>query len=130
AGIAPGLRQANIHLGGEASLSVEPEVQTVSLSDPQKRTRQLAVRDKAVAVKADIAGVYELSAGQGKYAFAANAISREESDLTGATSGRWGNWANAATLQWEYRSMVWLLLLLLLVVMVVHAWLVRQRSVN
>lgn len=119
---APGLQQANVHLGGEANLTVESDVQSVSLIDPQKKTRQLAVRDKAVRIKADIAGVYELIAGQSKYAFAANAISREESDLTVASSGRWGNWANAASLQWEYRSVVWLLLILVLALLAIHAW--------
>lgn len=122
AGVAPGLRQANVHLGGETSLTVESGVQSVSLVDPQKKTRQLAVRDKTVTIKADTAGVYELSAGQSKYAFAANAISREESDLTAASSGRWGNWANAASLGWEYRSIVWLLLILALALLAIHGW--------
>lgn len=130
ASVAPGLRQANVHLGGEVKLTVDPEVQTVSVTDPQKKTREFAARDKSVLVKADIAGVYELKTGQGKYAFTANAISRDESDLTATGSGRWGNWATATTLQWEYRSVAWLLLLLALAVMVVHAWLTRQRNTN
>ncbi len=128
ASAAPGLRQANIHLGGEANLTIEPEMKSVSLTDPQKNIRELAVREKAITVKADLAGVYELKAGQSKYAFAANAISREESDLTAASSGRWGNWANATTLQWEYRSVVWLLLVFVLALLVVHSWLANRRN--
>ncbi|MFN0112566.1 MAG: BatA domain-containing protein [Blastocatellia bacterium] len=128
ASVAPGLRQANVQLGGEANLTVAPDVQTVNLTDPKKLARQLAVRDIAVTIKADTAGVYELSAGQGKYAFAANAISREESDLANASSGRWGNWANAVELQWEYRSFVWLLLILVLALLAAHAWMVNRHN--
>ncbi|MEP7340517.1 MAG: BatA and WFA domain-containing protein [Acidobacteriota bacterium] len=128
ASVAPGLRGANVRLGGEANLIVEPGVQSISLVDPQRNARQLVVRDKAVTITADSAGVYELSANQTKYAFAANAISREESDLTEAASGRWGNWANAPSLEWEYRSFVWLLLLFVLIVLAVHGWLVARQT--
>lgn len=128
ASVAPGLRQANILLGGNANLTVESGVQSVTLVDPKQKSRDLPTRDKTATIKADTAGVYELSAGQRKYSFAANAVSREESDLSNAASGRWGNWANETTLQWEYRSVVWLLLLLALVGLVIHAWLTRQRS--
>ena len=68
-----------------------------------------------------------LYANQIRYAFAANAISREESDLTSAASGRWGSWANVPSLEWEYRSVVWLLLLLVLAVLAIHAWLVARQ---
>lgn len=127
ASVSPGLRQSNIRLGGEASLIVDDEVQSVTVSDPEKKTRQLAVRDAAVTIKADTAGEYELSTGQGKYAFAANAISRQESDLTSAASSRWGNWANATSLEWEYRSFVWLLLILVLALLAAHAWVANRR---
>lgn len=128
ASVAPGLRQANIPLGGNANLTVEAGVQSVRLIDPKQKSRDLPTREKTATIKADTAGVYELSAGQSKYSFAANAVSREESDLSNASSGHWGSWANATTLQWEYRSVVWLLLLLVLVGLVIHAWLIRQRS--
>ena len=130
ADVAPGLRPANVVLGGIANVTVEPEVQSVSLLDPKNQRRELPVRDKVLAVNADTAGVYELRAGQARYSFAANAVSRDESDLSKTTSGKWGSWANATTLQWEYRSVVWVLLLLVLAVMVVHAWLIRQRDVH
>jgi len=128
ANVAPGLQQANVRLGGEARLTVEPGVQSVRLVDPRQRPLQLPVPDNSLTIKADTAGVYELSANQNKYVFAANAISREESDLTQAASGRWGSWANAPSLQWEYRSIVWLLALLVLVVLAVHGWLVARQA--
>jgi hypothetical protein len=127
---APGLRQTNVRLGGDATLTVESGVEEVRVVDPQRNARQLPVREKAVMIKADSVGVYELSANQSQYAFAANALQREESDLTQATSGRWGNWANAAALQWEYRSVAWALLLLAMIVLAIHAWLVARRGMR
>src|SRR5215510_9906465 len=125
---APGLRQTNLRLGGDAALTVESGVESVSVTDPRRVTRRLPARDKSVLVRADVAGVYEISANQNKYPFAANALRREESDLTRATSGRWGNWANAKALQWEYRGVAWVLLLLALSVLAVHAWLIARRN--
>lgn len=125
---APGLRQTNIRLGGDAALTVASGVESVSVADPRRVTRQLPARDKSVLIRADVAGVYEISENQNRYSFAANALRREESDLTRAASGRWGNWANAAALQWEYRDVAWVLLLLALVALAVHAWLIARRN--
>jgi len=126
--VAPGLRQKNLRLGGDAALTVESGVESVSVVDPRRVTRQLPARDKAVLIRAGVAGVYEISANQNRYSFAANALQREESDLTRASSGRWGNWANATALQWEYRSVAWMLLLLALSALAVHAWLIARRE--
>ncbi|HKC89457.1 MAG TPA: hypothetical protein VKG02_25970, partial [Blastocatellia bacterium] len=82
--VAPGLRQTNLRLGGDAALTVESGVESVSVVDPRRVTRQLPARDKTVLIRADIAGVYEIRANQNKYSFAANALRREESDLTQA----------------------------------------------
>jgi hypothetical protein len=124
----PGLQQANVRLGGDATLTVESGVEEVRVVDPQRNTRQLPVRDKAVMIKADSVGVYEISANQSRSAFAANALQREESDLAQAASGRWGNWANAAALQWGYRSVAWVLLLLAMIALAIHAWLVWRNA--
>jgi hypothetical protein len=125
---APGLRQKNLHLGGDAALTVETGVESVSVTDPRRVTRRLPARDETVLIRADVAGVYEIGANQNRYSFAANALQREESDLTRAASGRWGNWANATALQWEYRSVAWVLLLLALIALAIHAWLIARRN--
>jgi hypothetical protein len=126
--VAPGLRQTNLPLGGDAALTVESGVESVSVTDPRRVRRRLPAPDKSVLIRADVAGVYEISANQNRYSFAANALRREESDLTRAAPGRWGNWANATALQWEYRSVAWVLLLLALVALAVHAWLIARRT--
>jgi hypothetical protein len=126
--VAPGLRQKNLRMGGDAALTVESGVESVSVIDPRRVTRQLPARDETVLIRADVAGVYEVSANQNRYSFVANALQREESDLTRAASGRWGNWANATALQREYRSVAWVLLLLALIALAIHAWMIARRN--
>ncbi len=128
ASVAPGLRQPNVRLGSEATLIVDGDTQSVTVTDPAQNSRQLAVRDGAVTIKADIGGEYKFATETAKYTLAANAISREESDLTSAASGRWGNWANATSLEWEYRSFVWLLLIVVLALLAAHAWLANRQN--
>jgi hypothetical protein len=126
--VAPGLRQKNLRLGGDAALTVESGVESVSVVDPRRVTRRLPARDKSVLIRADVSGVYEISANQNRYLFAANALQREESDLTPTASGHWGNWANSTGLRWEYRSVAWVLLLLALSALVVHACLIARGA--
>lgn len=130
ASVAPGLRQANVRLGGAATLTTEAGVASVTVTDPQRNARQLPVRDQTVTIKADRAGIYELNAEQNKYAFAANALERAESDLSQAAAGRWGNWANAPELQREYRNVAWALLLLALIALALHGWLVAHKATS
>jgi Aerotolerance regulator N-terminal len=123
---APGLERTNVRLGSDAMLKVPAGVESVKVTDPLRRTTELPAREKTVTINAETIGVYQVDANQNRYSFAANALRREESDLTGAASGRWGNWANATEFQWEYRNIGWLFLLLALVVLAIHAWLVAR----
>jgi hypothetical protein len=132
---APGLEHTNVRLGSDATLRVPPGVESVKVTDPLRKTTQLPAREGTVTIKAETIGVYEIGANQNRYSVAANALQREESDLTGAASGRWGgfpsggrdwDWANATELQREYRNIGWLLLLLAMAVLAIHAWLVAH----
>jgi hypothetical protein len=119
----PGLQQANVRLGSEVTLLVESNVDHVEIAEPQSNTRKLPVRDGVLTVKAESIGVYNLKADDHRYPFAVNALDREESDLTKAASGRWGNWVKAAELAWEYRNFSWAPLLLAMIVLAIHGWL-------
>jgi Aerotolerance regulator N-terminal len=123
---APGLERTNVRLGSDATLGVPAGVESVKVTDPLRKTTELPAREKAVTIKTETIGVYQIEANQNRYSFAANALQREESDLTGAASGRWGDWANATELQWEYRNIGWLFLLLAMAVLAIHAWLVAR----
>ena len=60
--------------------------------------------------------------------FAANPLSRDESDLAGCASGKWGDERDATTLRLEYRDVRWVLVLLALAVLVLHLWLLARLS--
>jgi hypothetical protein len=126
----PGLEQSNVRLGSDAALTVEAGVVSVDVTDPRRNVKPVPVRERAVMIKAETAGLYEVNTGRRKYSFAANALHREESDISQATSGRWGNWAKATELQWEYRSVAWILSLLVMIVLAIHAWLVARSNLR
>jgi hypothetical protein len=109
-------------------LIVDGDTQSVTVTDPEQKSRHLAALNGAVMIKADLAGEYKFTTKTAIYTLAANAISRQESDLANAASGRWGNWANATSLEWEYRSLVWLLLIVVLALLAAHAWLANRQN--
>jgi hypothetical protein len=65
-------------------------------------------------------GRYEIQASEQQYAFAVNALNREESDLTRCASGRWGEWLEPSTGAPAFQSVSWMLLLLAALVLTVH----------
>ena len=79
-------------------------------------------------VRAEEIGVYEMREGETHHAFAANALRREESDLSGCTSGEWGEWADERGHGLEGRSFAWILALLATLFLTVHLWLVGRRA--
>jgi hypothetical protein len=125
---APGLRESNIRLGGEALLTVAPDVQKATVARPDGAALQFPVQDNRLTVRADQKGLYEITANGARYQFAANALQRSESDLKNAVSGRWGDWTRAATLQWEYRNIAWVFLLPALAALAIHGWVSRRAA--
>jgi len=124
----PGLLQSNVRLGSDVTLAVESGIDQVEITEPQANPRKLPVSDGVFTVKAESVGVSHLRAGENRYSFAVNALAREESDLTRAAFGRWGNWVKSADLQWEYRNMSWAPLLLAMIVLAIHGWLTSRNK--
>ena len=124
----PGLSRANVRLGEETILTLDADVDRVILREPDGSERTLPVQNRRVAVRADQVGVYELRAGKEKFAFACNALRREESDLSRCTSGRWGDWLDETSLRLEYRNIGWVFLLLALGVLSLHVALVARAG--
>lgn len=124
----PGLNRANVRLGEETVLTLPAERDTVRLVAPDGTSRTLPVDGRRVAVRAESVGVWEWRDGDTVYPFAVNALSREESDLTSCTTGRWGDWLDETTRRLEYQDISWMLLLALLALATLHMFLVwRQR---
>jgi hypothetical protein len=86
------------------------------------------VQGRRVVLRADDVGAYSINTDQGRFAFAANALSRDESDLRECASGRWGDWLDDAALRLEYRSVSWALLLGALAASSLHLFLVARAG--
>lgn len=126
AGQMPGLARSNVRLGEEIVLNLATDSATIEMTGPDRKTRRLPVENKRAVARPDDVGSYELRADQGKYAFALNALSQEESDLGPSTSGRWGDWLDDVSLRLDYRSIDWTLLLVVFAALTVHMVLVGK----
>src|SRR5262249_13690421 len=87
----PGLSRANVRLGEDPTLTLDA-AERVRLAAPDGTSRAVPVQNRRVVARAEQVGVYELQAGGERFAFASNALRREESDLRGCKSGHWGDW--------------------------------------
>ncbi len=116
---APGFKQANVRLGSSAVLTVREGVRTINIQPPNGAASEVPAGGQSLAIKAETWGVYEVTAGGVKYNFAANALSRQESDLTKCASGSWDGW-NAGVQDIQQRSIAWVLVLLALIVLAAH----------
>jgi hypothetical protein len=129
ASLAPGLVRPNIRLGEETMYTFAEPHDAVEIVAPGGATRRVPVADRRVVVRGDDVGTYEIRdvADRSLLAtVAVNALSRDESDLREATTGRWGDWLDETSLRLEYQSIGWAVLLLLLAVLVVHLVLVSR----
>lgn len=118
----PGLRTANLRLGGEAVVGLAA-VGDVELELPDGSRRRLAARGGRLTVRAEQLGIHRLRHGGRADRWAVNALAAEESDLRGAVSGRWGQWSDAAAARWQSRDFAWVLQLAAAAGLVLHlAW--------
>ena len=116
----PGVSQSNIRLGSDIKVKVPPGVNLVEVSEPGGAARQITAVDGTVSFKPEEPGTYEIAADNARYSFAANALGREESDLSAGASGRWGSLEGAEAAERELRNIAWLFLLLLLAALSLH----------
>jgi hypothetical protein len=124
----PGLQRANLRLGSDASMRFDAGTESVRLIDPAKKEHALAVHGRTVVVPADNVGVYHVFGAKNELAFASNALYQDESDLTGNSSGQFGDWLDETTLQTDYRSIAWVFLILAAAVLTVHMVMVKGGS--
>jgi hypothetical protein len=123
AATAPGLVRPNVRLGEEAALTLPRLRDAVEVVSPGGTARRVPVADRRLVVRAEDVGVYAVRNLEDKMplaSIAANALARDESDLSGAAAGRWGDWLDETSLRLEYQSVSWVLLLLVLGVMTLH----------
>jgi hypothetical protein len=129
AAAAPGLGRPNIRLGEETALTFARPPDAVDVTAPDGSRRRVPVADRRVVVRAEDVGLYAIRNPQDQAplgSVAANALARDESDLSAAATGRWGDWLDETSLRLEYQSVSWLLLLFALGVLTIHLVLVAR----
>jgi hypothetical protein len=123
----PGLHRANFRLGEQVALTFATPRPTVAVVQPDGTRQTVPVQDRRLTVRPDAVGVWLVEAEEESASFAVNALSANESDLTGCASGRWGDWLDETSLRLEYQSIAWILLLLVAAIATIHLLLVRKN---
>ncbi len=124
----PGLHRTNFRLGEQVSLTFATPPPPVAVLRPDRSRQMTPVPELRLTVRPDEVGVWSIEAGDESASFAVNALSADESDLTGCVSGRWGDWLDETSLRLEYQSIAWILLLLILAIATVHLLLVARSN--
>jgi hypothetical protein len=124
----PGIQTKNVRLGSQVAVVTEPGIEVVRMVDPQDESQSIAVRGRTISLSADQPGIYKITSGGNEYQFAANALSRDESDLRPLATRKAGSWISEASLRHEYRSISWVGLLLALGLLTLHAFLISRRG--
>lgn len=119
----PGISETNIRFGADAKIKLPQGATQLEVTEPDGASRQITGLDRTVRFKPEAPGIYQIATGGETYSFAANALSKEESDLRESASGSWGNLAYAAGGESELRSIAWVFLLLLMLALALHLFL-------
>ncbi len=116
----PGVRSANLRLGGEAIVGLVESVESAELELPDGSRRRLAARVGSLTIAAEQTGIHRLRHGGRSDRWAVNALAAAESDLRRAAGGRWGDWRDGAAVRWQRRGIGWALLLVAAAGLVLH----------
>jgi hypothetical protein len=122
----PGLHRVNFRLGEQVALTFATPRPTVVVVHPDGSRQVVSVQDRRLTVRPDEVGVWSIEAEEESAFFAVNALSANESDLSGCVSGRWGDWLDETSLRLEYQSIAWILLLLVVAIATLHLLLVAR----
>ena len=124
----PGVATPNVRLGQSVPVALPRDTKQVELISPNKSVRKLDARAGHIVATADRVGLHTMKTAGAEYAFSCNAVSHDESDLSGCRSGRWGNWADSSTHQDRQSSLSWIFVLVAIAAMTTHAALVAKHA--
>ena len=123
----PGVRAANLRLGGEAKVGLAAADGSAELELPDGSRRRLTAQGGRLAIQAEQLGIHRLQHGSRSDRWAVNALAAGESDLRNAESGRWGSWDDGGAARWQARSVAWILLLMTAAGLVLHLFWTRTQ---
>ena len=125
---SPGIRVNNVRLGTAAIFNPFPGDNELRITTPSGEIRTMSVRSNWASIPADEVGIFTVQAASGEYRFSVIPLTSEESDLTGAVTGRWGGWLDQKTLENDYRNMAWLPLLIVAAILLLHLSIIATRK--
>lgn len=120
----PGLLESNARLGAEVTVKTTGE--PVAVTWPDGTVKSFPKTGDQLALETPMPGLYSVAMGQSTNAFAVNPLAAEESDLSGCSIGKWGQWREDAERRFEEASIVWVVALAALVVMTTHLFLLAR----
>jgi hypothetical protein len=123
-----GATAPNVRLGQTVTVTLPDDAKQVELVPPVPPAKKLDVHNRRVEVAADRIGVFTIKSSGTTYRFAASATSRDESDLSGAETGRWGDWNGSAIHRDRQVSIRWAVLLLAMTGMAAHLVLIAESG--
>lgn len=124
----PGLAQSNIMLGSSATFTKDSREKELFLIDPDNNVRDISALARTVLIEPDMPGLYKLKTEKSQYTLSVNAVSKSESDLTKADTGKWGEWQQASLYWWEYRPVDWIILLIALALLTAHRFITATNQ--
>lgn len=123
-----GLARANLRLGDQVPFTLEQPGDTIFLLTPLGSKKEIHVRGRQVQLPGEEVGTYTVSLQGKEWNYSVNTISRNESDLTKAETGKWGSWLDDETVRMDYLEINWILILLVLGLITVHLLLLGRNS--
>jgi hypothetical protein len=115
----PGLRYANVRLGGNALATIDDDRARVRAPDGSTRD-VLPANAHALVVAATQTGIWTIETKSGAYRFSTNALFAEESDFAHAVTGTWGGWSSDALEANGFVDAAWIALALALAALVLQ----------
>jgi len=122
----PGPEKSNLRLGESASIKTPANVSNIQVTAGDGTKMSVPVRASHAAWMSEKAGAYELDVGGEKSMLAVNVANFEESDLSNAATGKWGEPRGDASGAMASRSLTWILAAVALAAIVGHLALARR----
>jgi len=126
-----GLPEYNLRQGAEVPYRARGK--SASLTFPNKTELKLDVPGGEIRLPVGQPGIYTVVSGTQtnrlREQFAVNFLAGAESNLSAATTGKWGGWGTEEEVRFEYASVLPYLILLALASALAHLWMIaRQRG--
>ena len=122
----PGLVEVNHRLGSDVPFKSAGG--PVRVTRPDLTVQELAATSDRVLIETAMPGLYSVVSGGATNTFAVNLLAPEESDLSAAATGRWGQWAAEKETRAEYTAVLWLFVLAGLLVLGAHLFVLTHAK--